>query len=108
MQIIRSGIIILDVLVSSLRVAKRLADLTPEEVSELFQMVVRVQKALETEHNCNSSTICVQDGVHSGQTVPVTEKYKHSDKNTIFFLVFVTACTRTYSTSKARRFCSQR
>lgn len=61
----------IDVLVSSIRPAARLENLTPEEVSDLFQTAVAVQKAVEKEYEADSSTICVQDGKHAGQTVPV-------------------------------------
>lgn len=61
-----------DVLISSIRVARRLEDLSPEEVADLFQTTVKVQKVVERVYNANSSTICVQDGQFAGQTVPVT------------------------------------
>lgn len=64
----------LDVLVSSVRPAERLRDLTPEEVADLFQTVVKVQKVMETVHCSTSSTICVQDGADAGQTVHVSVK----------------------------------
>lgn len=60
-----------DVLVASIRPAKRLADLKPEEVSDLFQTAVEVQKVMENVQGAESSTICVQDGKFAGQTVPV-------------------------------------
>lgn len=56
---------------SSLRPAARLQDLTPEEVSDLFQTCVKVQNVVETEYSANSSTVCVQDGKYAGQTIPV-------------------------------------
>nr|XP_022903428.1 nitrilase and fragile histidine triad fusion protein NitFhit [Onthophagus taurus] len=58
------------VLVASKRIAKRLEDLSPDEISDLFQTVVKVQRVMETVHGANSSTICVQDGKCAGQTVP--------------------------------------
>ncbi|KAK9712865.1 Carbon-nitrogen hydrolase [Popillia japonica] len=57
------------VLVSSLRCAKRLENLSADEVADLFQTVVKVQKVMELVHNSSSSTICVQDGKYAGQTV---------------------------------------
>lgn len=61
----------LDVLISSLRVAKRLQDLTKEELTDLFQVAVKVQNVMEQVHSTNSSTVCIQDGALAGQTVPV-------------------------------------
>lgn len=64
-----------DVLVASIRPAKRLEDLYPEEVSDLFQTVVKVQTVMERVYKCESSTICIQDGKYAGQTVPVNFYY---------------------------------
>lgn len=61
-----------DVLVSTLRVAPRLVDLSQEEISDLFQTVVRVQRVMETDQRTISTTVCVQDGPLAGQTVPVS------------------------------------
>ncbi|XP_060530672.1 nitrilase and fragile histidine triad fusion protein NitFhit [Cylas formicarius] len=58
------------VLVSTLRVAHRLQDLSQEEIADLFQTSVKVCKVIETINNAQSSTICVQDGKFAGQTVP--------------------------------------
>ncbi|XP_066145780.1 nitrilase and fragile histidine triad fusion protein NitFhit isoform X1 [Euwallacea fornicatus] len=58
------------VLISTLRVAKRLQDLSEEEISDLFQTTIKVAKVMESVHNSPSSTICVQDGKFAGQTVP--------------------------------------
>ncbi|CAJ0572122.1 unnamed protein product, partial [Mesorhabditis spiculigera] len=57
------------VLVSPVRVAKRLNDLTDEETADLFVLCKKVQRMLESHHNVDSSTVCVQDGPKSGQTV---------------------------------------
>lgn len=61
-----------DVLIATIRVAPRLVDLSQEEISDLFQTAVRVQRAMETEQKTISTTICVQDGPLAGQTVPVS------------------------------------
>ncbi|XP_072391759.1 nitrilase and fragile histidine triad fusion protein NitFhit [Diabrotica undecimpunctata] len=58
------------VLVATLRCAPRLLDLTQEEIADLFQTVIKVQRAMEVEHDAGSTTICVQDGKFAGQTVP--------------------------------------
>lgn len=63
---------LLDVLISTLRFAPRLQNLSQEEIADLFQTTVKVSRAVETEHGTNSSTICVQDGRFAGQTVPVS------------------------------------
>lgn len=61
-----------DVLVASKRVVPRLCDLTQEEIADLFQTVVKVQAAVEREHNATSSTVVVQDGKEAGQTIRVS------------------------------------
>nr|XP_022299458.1 nitrilase homolog 1-like [Crassostrea virginica] len=57
------------VLVSVLRPAKRLADLTAAELADLSLCVQRVSKAVETHFQGTSVTVAVQDGPDSGQTV---------------------------------------
>lgn len=64
-------IIALDVLVSPIRVVKRLSDLSSIEISNLFQTVQKVQRVVERVHSANSSTIAVQDGPDAGQTISV-------------------------------------
>lgn len=59
-------------LVSSIRVAKRLEDLTQEEVADFFQVAVRVQGVMEKVQGVGSTTLCVQDGKEAGQTVSVS------------------------------------
>lgn len=58
-------------LISSLRPAARLQDLTEVEVADLFRTSVKVEQVLEKHHNSTSTTVCVQDGKNAGQTVPV-------------------------------------
>ncbi|KAF7269459.1 hypothetical protein GWI33_017510 [Rhynchophorus ferrugineus] len=58
------------VLVSTLRVAKRLKDLSEEEIADLFATAIKVCKTIETVHDAQSTTLCVQDGPFAGQTVP--------------------------------------
>ncbi|XP_044728218.1 nitrilase and fragile histidine triad fusion protein NitFhit [Chrysoperla carnea] len=57
------------VLVSSVRESKRLSDLTPTEVADLFKTAIKVQKAVEEVYKATSSTVVVQDGPEAGQTV---------------------------------------
>lgn len=61
----------IDVLISSIRQAKRLGDLTSEEVADFFQTAVKVQQAVEKAYSSSSSTICVQDGKDAGQSISV-------------------------------------
>ncbi|KAJ8982346.1 hypothetical protein NQ317_013096 [Molorchus minor] len=58
------------VLVATLRQTSRLINLSQEEIADIFQTAIAVQRVMEQEHNCSSSTICVQDGKFAGQTVP--------------------------------------
>jgi bis(5'-adenosyl)-triphosphatase len=59
------------VLVIPRRVAPRLADLTLEEVSDLFLSVQRIGKVVESHNEgCTSLTVTLQDGPQAGQTVP--------------------------------------
>jgi len=57
------------VLVATKRNAHRLKDLTFDEITDIFQAVVKIQKMLEPLYEATSSTINVQDGPESGQTV---------------------------------------
>lgn len=69
-------------------------------MSDLFQTVVKVQKIMETVHNAESSTICVQDGKYAGQTIPVCcvtfEKLETTN------VVFVLACALSHLTKETR------
>jgi len=58
------------VLVSPVRCAKHLANLTPAEVSDLFLAVQRVSSVVQKHFGASSVTIAVQDGPDAGQTVP--------------------------------------
>ena len=72
-----------DILVSPLRSVERFADLTVEEVSDLFVCVHRIAPVLQRLHSAPSLTIAVQDGEHAGQTVPHVHVHmlprKHGD-----------------------------
>ncbi|KAL5013974.1 hypothetical protein ScPMuIL_008244 [Solemya velum] len=57
------------VLVSSLRHAKRLADLSQPEVSDLFTAVQTISRVIEKHFSVSSLTVAIQDGPASGQTV---------------------------------------
>lgn len=61
-----------DVLVCPLRNVKRLTELSHAETSDLFITAKRIQTMLEGYYKTTSSTVCVQDGPESGQTVPVS------------------------------------
>uniref|UniRef100_T1JGV0 Nitrilase and fragile histidine triad fusion protein NitFhit n=1 Tax=Strigamia maritima TaxID=126957 RepID=T1JGV0_STRMM len=58
-----------DILVSPIRVAKRICDLTQIEIADLFSCVQKMQMLVEKEYNATSSTITVQDGIDAGQSV---------------------------------------
>ncbi len=47
----------------------RLADLTAEEVADLFLAVQRAQKVTEVHFSCSASTVSVQDGAAAGRTI---------------------------------------
>ncbi len=49
--------------------AKRLCDLTPDEVQDLFMIVQEAQKLVESFFQATSSTVSIQDGPEAGQTV---------------------------------------
>lgn len=57
------------VLVATKRIIPRLCDMTQEEAKDFFLMTLKVQKALETHYQVQSSTVTVQDGPDAGQTV---------------------------------------
>ncbi|KAI8854293.1 putative histidine triad protein [Chytridium lagenaria] len=57
------------VLVVPRRVVKRIADLTVEEVSDLFVAAQTIGRVVEKEYAGESLTVTVQDGPMAGQTV---------------------------------------
>ncbi|XP_026289383.1 nitrilase and fragile histidine triad fusion protein NitFhit [Frankliniella occidentalis] len=57
------------VLVSPLRCVQRMSQLNPEEVADLFMLVHKVAPIIEKAFKGTSSTIVVQDGKDSGQTI---------------------------------------
>lgn len=58
------------VLVSPLRLVKRFADLSADEVSDLWLLAQRVGRAVEAHYGAGSLTLAIQDGPLAGQTVP--------------------------------------
>ncbi|XP_064397037.1 bis(5'-adenosyl)-triphosphatase-like [Halichondria panicea] len=58
------------VLVAPQRHVERFADLTAEEVTDMFGCVHRVAPVLESVFTSTSLSIVIQDGVDAGQTVP--------------------------------------
>ena len=58
------------VLVSPVRVAPRLSDLTPAEVADLFTTVQRVGRVIERAYKASALNVAVQDGEAAGQSVP--------------------------------------
>ncbi|KAF9129172.1 hypothetical protein BGW39_004402 [Mortierella sp. 14UC] len=52
------------------RYVPRFLDLSPEEVSDMFQSAQRIGKVIEKEYGATSLTIACQDGPAAGQTVP--------------------------------------
>ena len=58
------------VLIAPKRVAPRLADLTPAELSDLWALAVRVGTVVQTVHTAPALQFAVQDGPGAGQTVP--------------------------------------
>jgi bis(5'-adenosyl)-triphosphatase len=63
------------VLVISKRVVPRLNDLSIEEVHDLFQQVQIVGNVIEKVYHAQSLTICLQDGIAAGQTIPVSNLF---------------------------------
>lgn len=56
-------------LVSSKRCVPRLADLTSDEVADLFQCAHRIVPVIEKVYHGTALTLAVQDGRDAGQTV---------------------------------------
>lgn len=59
---------------SSIRNVKRFAELSPAEVSDLFNTTQVISKVVEKHFKGTSLTINVQDGSEAGQTVEVGKK----------------------------------
>lgn len=58
------------VLVIPFRKVQYLGDLSPEEVSDVFTTVQRVQKMLAKTYSTSDANVAIQDGPEAGQTVP--------------------------------------
>ncbi|KIW03178.1 uncharacterized protein PV09_05405 [Verruconis gallopava] len=58
------------VLVSPRRVVARFADLTPDEVCDLFLTAQRVSRTVGRVYGASALNIAIQDGADAGQTVP--------------------------------------
>uniref|UniRef100_A0A1B0D5U5 bis(5'-adenosyl)-triphosphatase n=1 Tax=Phlebotomus papatasi TaxID=29031 RepID=A0A1B0D5U5_PHLPP len=58
-----------DCLIATKRLAKRLSDLSPEEIGDFFNTAVLVQGLLEEFYGVSASNVTVQDGKEAGQTV---------------------------------------
>ncbi|KAJ1989539.1 Dinucleoside triphosphate hydrolase [Dimargaris cristalligena] len=58
------------VLVVPHRLVPRFTDLTPDEVSDLFQSAQTIGRVIERQFRGESLTLAVQDGPAAGQTVP--------------------------------------
>lgn len=58
------------VLLSPKRVVARFAELSPEEVADLWTLAQRVGAAIEPHFGASSLTLAIQDGPQAGQTVP--------------------------------------
>jgi len=57
------------VLVCPKRPLARFADLSPDEVADLWLLAQRVAATLEPHYGCSASTFAIQDGAAAGQTV---------------------------------------
>lgn len=64
-----------------------MSQLSPEEVADLFKLVHKVAPILEKAFNGTSSTIVVQDGKDSGQSIEV-----HIQFCMHFFQIIYTLC----------------
>ncbi|KAG8950484.1 hypothetical protein FRC04_007499 [Tulasnella sp. 424] len=58
------------ILVVPKRVVPRLADLTREEITDLFGSAQRIGQVVEREYKAESLTVACQDGPAAGQSVP--------------------------------------
>ncbi|XP_010650789.1 bifunctional bis(5'-adenosyl)-triphosphatase/adenylylsulfatase FHIT [Vitis vinifera] len=58
------------VLICPRREVKRFADLTADEISDLWLTAQKVGSRLECHHKASSVTFTIQDGPQAGQTVP--------------------------------------
>ena len=60
-----------DVLVSPKRVVKRFADMTSEEVKDLFIATHQIVPVMERHYHGTATNIAIQDGKEAGQSVEV-------------------------------------
>lgn len=76
-------------LVSPIRSVKRLQELEPHEVSDLFSAVQMVQSVVEKTSEATSSTVSIQDGPAAGQTVEVRGPYAELKNRVSLVLSFL-------------------
>nr|CAH0113267.1 unnamed protein product [Daphnia galeata] len=57
------------VLVMPLKPTRRIPDMQPDELSDLFLTAQRVQRGMELFHGVSSSNVAVQDGPDAGQSI---------------------------------------
>lgn len=57
-------------LISPKRVLRRFADLSPDEVADMWTLAQQVGSAVEGHYKAGSLTLAIQDGPLAGQTVP--------------------------------------
>ncbi|XP_061344898.1 bifunctional bis(5'-adenosyl)-triphosphatase/adenylylsulfatase FHIT-like [Gastrolobium bilobum] len=60
----------LHVLICPKREVKRVADLTADEITDLWCIAQKLGRQLESYHKASSLTFCIQDGPQAGQSVP--------------------------------------
>ncbi|XP_019439571.1 PREDICTED: bifunctional bis(5'-adenosyl)-triphosphatase/adenylylsulfatase FHIT-like [Lupinus angustifolius] len=58
------------VLICPKREVKRVADLTAEEITEMWIIAQKLGRKLESYHKASSLTFVIQDGPQAGQSVP--------------------------------------
>ena len=90
-------------LVSPVRPVQRFAELTRDEVSDLFLCVHRIAPVLQQLHSCPSLSIALQDGKEAGQTVQHVHVHmlprKEGDfpRNDDIYEKVLRACTELYN-----------
>ncbi|GAM25983.1 hypothetical protein SAMD00019534_091580, partial [Acytostelium subglobosum LB1] len=57
------------VLICPKRVVKRFYDMTPEEITDLWQTASKVSRVIEKHFDGDGLTFAIQDGKNAGQTV---------------------------------------
>ncbi len=90
-----------------LKASRRMPDMEPDELSDLFLTSQIVQRGMELFHGVSSSNVAVQDGPDAGQSIQVGDD-RYLTFPSCSKMNFYSACPRPYPASAPERFQGER